>query len=56
MHTAGRLVITRKVGQSFWVGDSFVTVVSLRGKQARVAIEAPRDVKVVRSELKEGKK
>lgn len=48
----GRLVLGRKPGQSIKVGnDVLVTITSCRGGLVRVAIEAPINVKVLRSEL-----
>lgn len=48
----GRLVLGRKPGQSIKVGnDVLVTITSSRGGLVRVAIEAPTNIKVLRSEL-----
>jgi carbon storage regulator len=48
------LVLTRKTGESLWIGDEVeVRIVSVRGQKVRVAIEAPADVPVRRSELTE---
>lgn len=48
----GRLVLGRKAGQSIMVGkDIRVTIASTRGGLVRVAIEAPTNIKVLRSEL-----
>jgi len=44
------LVITRKSGQSFKVGDATITL-QIRNDEIKVAIDAPRSVPVVRSEL-----
>ncbi len=47
-----RLVFMRKVGESVLVGhDVLITVVEVRGQAVRLAIEAPREMPVVRSEL-----
>ena len=47
------LVLTRKEGQPIMIGDDVrVTVVSTKGGQVRFGIEAPRDVAVLREELK----
>lgn len=51
----GNLIITRRAGESFWVGDEVeVTIVDLTETKARISIKAPRDVDVLRSELVEG--
>ena len=46
------LVITRKSGQSFTVGDAIITL-QIENGQVRVVIDAPREMNVVRSELME---
>ncbi|MGB5612218.1 MAG: carbon storage regulator CsrA [Sedimenticolaceae bacterium] len=47
------LVLTRNEGQTIMIGDDVrVTVVSTKGGQVRFGIEAPRDVTVLREELK----
>lgn len=46
------LVLTRKAGESICIGDDIeVRIVAVRGQKVRLAIEAPRDVGVRRSEL-----
>jgi carbon storage regulator len=46
------LVLTRRPGQSILVGDSVeLVVVRIEGDRVVLGIEAPRDVRVVRSEL-----
>ena len=46
------LVLTRKENEKIHIGDNIVlTVVSLRGDRVRLGIEAPKDVRVMRSEL-----
>jgi carbon storage regulator len=48
------LVITRKEGQSFLVGDDVrVNILSVDKNQIRIGIDAPREIKILRSELKE---
>ncbi|RKZ87844.1 MAG: carbon storage regulator [Gammaproteobacteria bacterium] len=50
------LVITRKPMQSFKIGDdTIVTVLSVDKNQVRVAIDAPKQVRILRTELLEGK-
>jgi len=46
------LVLTRDTNQSIQIGDNIVVkLVSTQGQQARIAIEAPEDVKILRREL-----
>jgi carbon storage regulator len=48
------LILTRKTGQGFTVGnDITVTITEVSGDKVRVGIDAPREVKVLRSELTE---
>jgi len=48
------LVLTRKVGESIKIGDDiYIRVVQVKGKQVRIGVEAPRETKVQREELKE---
>ena len=46
------LVLSRKKGESIFIGDVKVTIVDVRGDRVRVGIEAPKEVPVVRKELK----
>jgi carbon storage regulator len=46
------LVLTRKVGEKFRVGDDiYVTVVRITDGAVRLGIDAPPDVTVLRTEL-----
>ena len=45
------LVISRKVEESFMVGQATIKIVGTVGKRVLVGIDAPPDVKVLRSEL-----
>lgn len=46
------LALTRKCGERIVIGDNItVTVVDVKGDSVRLAIDAPRDVKVWRGEL-----
>lgn len=48
------LVLSRKLGQGVTIaGDIKITVLTLRGGQIRIGIEAPRDMTILRSELLE---
>lgn len=46
------LVLTRKVGESLFIGDDIrVTIVSADNEKVRVGIEAPSDRRIFREEL-----
>ena len=48
------LVLSRKVDESILVGDRIkIRIVRIQGNRVRVGIEAPEDVRIVRSELGE---
>ena len=49
-----RLLLSRRVDESIFIGDDVkITLVSVNGKSARIAIEAPTDVRVDREEIRE---
>jgi len=45
------LVITRRPGESFFIGDDIEVFILAGGSQVRVGISAPRDTEIVRTEL-----
>jgi carbon storage regulator len=46
------LVLSRREKESIVIGDRItVTIVEIRGKQVRLAIDAPEEIRVLRSEL-----
>lgn len=46
------LVLSRKIGEKIVIGqDIVVTVVSIDGNRAKIAIKAPDQVRILRSEL-----
>jgi carbon storage regulator len=46
------LVLSRRADESIVIGDRItVRVVEIRGNQVRLAIEAPKEVRVLRTEL-----
>lgn len=46
------LVLTRKIGEEIIIGGCIrVKVADVRGSRVRIAIEAPRDLSVQRSEI-----
>jgi carbon storage regulator len=48
------LVLTRKQGQAIFIGEDIeVVVLEVRGDQVRLGIRAPRDVSVVRREIRD---
>ena len=48
------LILSRKSGQQILVGDgSVITVNGTQGGRVSLAIEAPRDVRILRGELRE---
>lgn len=50
----GMLVLTREHGEAIVVGDDItVTVVSILGDKVRLGIDAPREVTVDRSEVRQ---
>ena len=47
------LVLSRKANEQILIGDDIkITLVRIRGGSVRIGIDAPREVRVVRSELK----
>ncbi len=46
------LVLTRKLGEEVSIGDEItIKVVSIKGKQVKLGIEAPKSLQVHRSEI-----
>lgn len=46
------LVLTRKPRQQIMIGDHIViNIVEVQGENVRIAIEAPRDIKIYRGEI-----
>ena len=49
------LVLSRKEGERITIGDNITLIISkVSGNRVTIGIEAPRDVKVVRTELENG--
>ncbi len=47
------LVLTRKPGEKIIIaGNITISVVEVSGQRVRIAIDAPRDVRILRSELR----
>ncbi len=48
------LILTRRIGETLHIGDDVeVTVLDIKGTQARIGIKAPKEVPVHRSEVYE---
>ncbi|HWR45785.1 carbon storage regulator CsrA [Sporomusa sp.] len=48
------LALTRKIGERIIVGDNIIfTVVDIKGDSVRLAIEAPKEIKIYRGEIYE---
>lgn len=48
------LILTRKVGEAIAIGEDIVIeVVAVNGQQVRLGLEAPNDIRILRSELLE---
>lgn len=46
------LILRRRAGQSFLIGsDVRITIVATKDKEVQIAIDAPKEVSVLRSEL-----
>jgi len=45
------LVLKRKQGESFLVGDTEIVILTIEGGKCKIAVSAPSDVKVLREEL-----
>ena len=46
------LALTRKAGERIVIGDNIVvTVVDIKGDHIRIAIEAPKQIKIYRGEI-----
>lgn len=48
------LILTRRVGETLVIGedgDTKITVLSVKGNQVRIGIDAPKDVVVNREEI-----
>jgi len=46
------LVLKRKNGEGFYIGDAFVKVIEVRNNSVRLVVTAPADIKILREELK----
>jgi carbon storage regulator len=47
------LVLTRRPNESFFVGENVnIKVLEVKGSQVKIGIEAPRDIQIVRDDVK----
>ena len=50
------LVLSRKAGESIQIdGQIKITIVTVRGNRVKVGIEAPEEVRILRSELRDSR-
>lgn len=45
------LVISRKPGETVWIGDARIIVTKSKDGRVRLVVDAPKDVRVLRGEL-----
>jgi carbon storage regulator CsrA len=46
------LVLTRKTNEQIQIGDNItITIVRVRGQQVRIGVQAPKETRVLRSEI-----
>lgn len=47
------LVLSRKVGETIWVGDDIeIVITEIKGDQVKLGIQAPKSIEIVRGELR----
>lgn len=48
------LVLSRKVGETIWIGEDVEIIISeVKGEQVKIGVRAPRSIDVIRGELRE---
>ncbi|MFC7685725.1 carbon storage regulator CsrA [Ureibacillus sp. GCM10028918] len=48
------LILSRKAGETIWIGEEVEIVISeVKGEQVKIGIRAPRNVDIIRGELRE---
>lgn len=45
---AGFVIVKRKVGESFLIGDALVVLCEIQGRQAKIAVHAPKHVRIAK--------
>ena len=49
----GMLVLSRKVGETIWIGEDVeIVITEIKGDQMKLGIKAPRNIEVIRGELR----
>ncbi|MCI1959325.1 MAG: carbon storage regulator [Clostridia bacterium] len=47
------LILQRKIGQSIFIGDEIkITIQDISSDKVKISIDAPKDIKIIREELK----
>lgn len=47
------LILQRKVGQSIFIGENVkITIQEISSDKVKISIDAPKDIKIIRDELK----
>lgn len=50
------LILSRRIGETLVVGDNVkITILSVKGNQIRIGVEAPKEISIKRGELDEDK-
>ncbi len=48
------LVLSRKAGETIWIGEDVELIISeVKGEQVKIGIRAPRNIEVIRGELRQ---
>lgn len=48
------LVLSRKAGETIWIGEDVEIIISeVKGEQVKIGIRAPRNIEVIRGELRQ---
>lgn len=48
------LVLTRKLGETIWIGEDVeIVITEVKGEQVKIGIRAPRSIDIIRGELRQ---
>lgn len=48
------LVLSRKVGETIWIGDDIeIVITEVKGDYVKVGVRAPRSIDIIRGELRQ---